>query len=381
MKCQLLGKDLNVKKVFKKLNVTKHGVSIMEGKSQVLYVYIKNLRTPGANILKQDALSIGADVAVPKGTICCENHSVDALVMGTPTQLKELAKKAKLQDFGLKKVADFLNSISVKKYEMPQIMGIVNINEDSFYKEGRSSKESAFFKVLQMIEDGANIVDIGAVSSRPGSKKVLEEEELLRLQEVIDKIYKEKLYEKCSFSLDSYSPLALEYALDRGFKIINDITGLSDDRVAKLAARYGAKVCVMHMQGEPSNMQIDPKYEDVIDEVDRFFIDRIDKANSFGVKDLILDVGIGFGKNLEHNLLLIKHHMHFTRHKLPLLIGASRKSMINAIIKSEPNERLAGSLAIHLKAVENGASIVRCHDVKEHIQAFKVECALKESLV
>ncbi|MCK9256844.1 MAG: dihydropteroate synthase, partial [Sulfurospirillaceae bacterium] len=191
----------------------------------------------------------------------------------------------------------------------------------------------------------------------------------------------EKLDEKCTFSLDSYSPLALEYALDRGFKIINDITGLSDDRVTKLAARYGAKVCVMHMQGEPSNMQIDPKYEDVIDEVDRFFMGRIDKANSFGVKDLILDVGIGFGKNLEHNLLLIKHHMHFTRHKLPLLIGASRKSMINAIIKSEPNERLAGSLAIHLKAVENGASIVRCHDVKEHIQAFKVECALKESLV
>lgn len=258
-------------------------------------------------------------------------------------------------------------------------MGVINANEDSFFQNSRFTNSNAINKIEQMIEDGANIIDIGGVSSRPGSTTVSWEDELSRVKPILDLINKQKLYEKAKFSLDSYQSEVLKYALDRGFKIVNDITGLNDDKVCEVAASYEAEVVIMHMQDNPQIMQENPFYKNLILEIDNFFEARIQKAKSFGIKNIILDVGIGFGKTLDHNLKLIKNLEHFQHFGYELLIGASRKSMIDKIVKSSIEERLPGTLSIHLKSIENGASIIRCHDVKEHYQAIKVQEAILRS--
>ena len=257
-----------------------------------------------------------------------------------------------------------------------QIMGVLNANDDSFYKQSRFTPSNAISKIEIMIQEGADIIDIGAVSSRPGSVGVSDEEELQRLKPILDAIYEQKLYEKVSFSLDSYSLPSCAYALERGFKIINDITGLANDELSALVGSYKAKAIIMHMLGTPQDMQDNPSYENLLVEVENFFKERMSKAESLGVKDIVLDVGIGFGKRLEDNIELIKNMDYFKSLGKELLIGASRKSMIDRISPSSSDERLAGTLAIHLKAFDNGASLIRCHDVKEHVQAFKVHCAL-----
>jgi dihydropteroate synthase len=230
-----------------------------------------------------------------------------------------------------------------------------------------------------MIKEGADIIDIGAVSSRPNAPIVSEREEMIRLKDILDTIKEQKLFEKALFSIDSYTSKVVEYALKSGFSIINDITGASNDELIKLAINYNAKICIMHMKGTPQTMQHAPTYDDVMVEVSDFFEERILKCESFGLKreNIILDVGIGFGKSLEHNITLIKNMAHFRKFGCEILTGASRKSMIDKIVSSKIEERLAGSLAIHLKALENGASILRCHDVYEHYQAVKVWEAMR----
>jgi dihydropteroate synthase len=255
-------------------------------------------------------------------------------------------------------------------------MGIINATDNSFFKDSRFHGIDAISKIETMIQDGADIIDIGGVSSQPGSVVVSEKEELHRIKPICDMIQEKKLYEKVIFSIDSYTPSVIEYALKSGFTIVNDITGLRDDEVAKVTAKYNATVVIMHMQGQPKDMQVNPTYTNIISEVDNFFTSQIKKANSFGIDKIMLDVGIGFGKTLEHNLLLLKNMNHFVHFGYEVLIGASRKSMINTIIPTNVEERLSGTLAIHLDSIKRGASIIRCHDVKEHYQAIKVQEAI-----
>jgi dihydropteroate synthase len=259
-----------------------------------------------------------------------------------------------------------------------KIMGVINANDDSFFEGSRYLTDDAVTKIEKMIEEGADIIDIGAVSSRPGAEEVSEAEELERIRSICDSIKNKRLYEKVVFSIDSYMPSVIEYALKSGFSLINDITGAGNDNVIALAVKYDAKLCIMHMQGTPQTMQKDPNYEDVMLEVDLFFEERISRCETLDLRreNIILDVGIGFGKTLEHNITLLKNLGHFRHFGCEILIGASRKSMIDKIIPSPIEERLPGSLAIHLKAVENGANIVRCHDVAEHRQALTVFSAL-----
>jgi dihydropteroate synthase len=223
-----------------------------------------------------------------------------------------------------------------------------------------------------MIDDGADIIDVGGVSSRPGSTYPGEAEELLRVEPIFELIYKNKLYEKASFSADTFSPKVACAALESGFKIINDINGLKDDELARVIAQYSATVVMMHKKGDTKTMQENPKYDNTMLEIDSFFDERVEKAKSFGVSDIVLDVGIGFGKSLDDNLTVIKNLGSFMHFGLPLLIGASRKSMINDISPSIVEDRLAGTLSIHQKALDNGASIIRAHDVKEHRQMIEV---------
>ena len=373
-----LGNITDKKAALKALGVESAGVSIMAKKMELFYFFLKDLKTPAANILKQDALSIGADLAVPGGVILCEKPAYDCILIGTKKHMEILSKKELAQPFGLKTLANELKKfLSVKTFPV-QIMGIINANDDSFFEGSRFVAEDAIIQIKKMIHDGANIIDVGAVSSRPGADKVSADEELKRIKPICDMIKELKLNEKVTFSIDSYAPSVVEYALNSGFMIVNDITGASDENIIKLAVKKNAKLCIMHMQGTPQTMQKDPVYNDVMVEVSDFFEERIATCEKLGLnrENIILDVGLGFGKTLEHNFRLIKNLNHFKHFGCELLIGASRKSMIDKIISSSTEERLPGTLAIHLKAVENGASIVRCHDVAEHKQALAVLNAL-----
>ena len=374
-----LGNIADKKAVLKALGVESGGVGIMAGKMELMYFFIKDLKTPAANILKQDALSIGAELAVPGGVILCEKPAYDCILIGSRKHMELLSKKELAQPFGLKRVAVELKKFLAIKDAPTQIMGVINANDDSFFEGSRFQKEDAITQIKKMIADGADIIDIGAVSSRPGAESVSEPVELKRIKPICDAVQSEKLFEKATFSVDSYTPSVVEYALKSGFTLINDITGASDEAIIKLAVKYDAKLCIMHMQGTPKTMQKNPTYEDVMVEVSTFFEERIAKCETLGLsrKNIILDVGIGFGKTLEHNLTLIKNIGHFKVFGCEVLVGASRKSMIDQIISTPVEERLAGTLAIHLKAVENGASIVRCHDVKEHVQALTVFDVMK----
>jgi dihydropteroate synthase len=362
----------DTKKFYENLGCDSGGISILSKKSKLHTLYIKDLHVGAANILKQDALSIGADLAVPIGVIIARDKYVNAVLIGTTKHFETLARKELAQPFGLKELAKSLKDYVKEQNYKTKIMGVLNANEDSFFKNSRFDNSQASLRIEKMIEDGANIIDIGAVSSRPGSIAVEEDVELARIKDIVDTIYKNKYYEKIDFSIDSYAPKVIDYVLNHGFKIVNDITGLENDEVCKIASKYDAKVVIMHMQNNQTTMQNNPFYENVILEINDYLKNQIEKAQSFGIKDIVLDVGIGFGKTLEHNLFLLKNLEHFKHFGYELLIGASRKSMINTITPTEVVDRLPGTLAIHLESIRNGASIIRCHDVKEHFQAIKV---------
>ncbi|MFK5977107.1 MAG: dihydropteroate synthase [Sulfurovum sp.] len=379
MQLQKLGNIKEKTKTLKALGVHGGGIDIISKKMELMLFCIKDLRTPAVNILKQDALSIGAELAVPSGVILCQKEHYDCILMGTRKHIEILSRKELSQSFGLKDVAKELSRFLDIKPKDTKIMGIINANDDSFFEGSRFTSYHALREIENMIDNGADIIDIGAVSSRPNAEEVSCDEELRRIKDICDTIYKQELYTKTIFSIDSYIPSVVEYALKSGFGIINDITGGENDEVIKLAIKYSAKLVIMHKQGTPQTMQDNPRYDDIISEINHFFEIRIKKCEELGLsrEDIILDVGIGFGKTLEHNITLIKNLSNFEKFDCEVLIGASRKSMIDALSPSSVANRLSGTLAIHLRALENGANIIRCHDVYEHKQAIDVYEALR----
>ncbi|EKO4608850.1 dihydropteroate synthase [Campylobacter coli] len=357
------------------INPHKMGQKIMSEKTQIHFILIKDITTPAANILKQDALRVGAELITHKEVITAKITHSNTLLMATKEQIQKLINKEKLQDFGLKNLARFLEN-GFSKPKQAELMAVINVNEDSFNADSRVSYKDFEERLNEILALNPEYIDIGAVSSRPKSVYCGKEEEFRRLKNVLDLIYEKNYYEQAIFSLDSFDEYCLEYALNKGFKLINDITSLRNLNLAKLASKYGAKYCLMHMQNNPNNMQDNPFYEDLLDEMTLFFKEKLELLESFGVKESILDVGIGFGKSAGHNMILIKHLEHFLQFKKPLLVGASRKSVINAYCESEVKDRLAGTLYLHLKAFENGASIIRVHDLYEHKQLFALAQAM-----
>ena len=377
MLVEKLSNEIDSYEYLKNLGVDSGGINILASKIKHHIIHIKDLHVGGANVLKQDALSIGADLAVPRGTVIASTSRVDCILIATQKQLQILSKKELAQPFGLKELAFKLQKIcAMKKSESVDIMGVLNANDDSFFSGSRFKDSSAIQRIETMISDGASIIDIGGVSSRPNAPKVSAEDELARVKPILDSISEHKLYEKVKFSIDSYEPEVISYALESGFEIVNDITGLENDEVCKLCASYSATAVIMHMQGSPQTMQINPYYDSIISNIYDFLEQRIQKAESFGVSDIVVDIGIGFGKTLEDNLSLIKNLENFLTLDKKILVGASRKSMIDMISPSAVADRLPGTLALHLEASKNGASIIRVHDVKEHNQAFKIQKAL-----
>ena len=360
--------------MLQKLGVQGGGISIISKKMDLHIFQLKNIKTPALNILKQDVLSIGGELAVPSGVITCAKDRYDALLIVNSKQIEILSKKELAQPFGLKELAKELANYSKDISYPTKIMGIINANEDSFYSESRFIAQNAIDKCKEMIKDGANIIDIGGVSTKPNADIVSIDKELKRIKPICDIIKSQKLYEKTIFSIDSFNPEVIEYALKSGFKIINDIMGAKDKRVIELAIKYSAKLSIMHIQGTPQTMQDNPYYNDVVVEVSQYFKDKISICEDMGLSknNIIIDVGIGFGKRLEDNIALIQNLKEFKKFGCEILIGASRKSMIDKITPTKVEDRLSGTLAIHLKALDNGANIIRCHDVLEHYRAIKI---------
>lgn len=264
----------------------------------------------------------------------------------------------------------------------PCIMAILNITPDSFSDGGNNlSVSSAVKTALQMVEDGADILDIGGESSRPGAEPVSEKEEINRVIPVIKAIRKET---KIPISIDTYKSETAKQALASGADIVNDISALRfSQAMGEVVAQNNAPLIMMHMLGTPKEMQKNPGYENVNDEIIRFFQQRIMYAESAGIskEKIIIDPGIGFGKRLEDNLSILKNLELYKLLDCPILIGTSRKSFINAVhsTKKDAKNRIGGSIASVLVALSNGADLIRVHDVAETVEAVRIFEAIRSA--
>ena len=250
------------------------------------------------------------------------------------------------------------------------IMGVLNVTPDSFSDGGLYiDVEKAVSRAKEMVAQGADIIDIGGESSRPGSDPVSAEEELGRVLPVIEKLVQEV---EIPISIDSYKPEVVEKCLEAGVHIVNDIEGLRNESMIEVVAKHDVPVIVMHMLGKPKTMQQEIIYDDIIGDIKIFFRDRLTVAREKSINNIILDPGIGFGKTVEHNLEIIKKFDEFKELDCPLLIGTSRKSFIGKITGAKVEERLPGTIVSSTVAIQNGANIVRVHDIPEMKQVIKI---------
>jgi len=388
-----------VKKILLQIGVDSYGSKIMLPKAASFLIRLTAVNNIAANILKQEMLSLGADAAIAKGALTGKIKETDVLLIGQFAQFNALANKLKLQPFGLKKLAEELTenisnftkhdfTLSLKKSflnlgKKTLIMGIINLTPDSFSADGlyrlpcNDYPALALKKAQAMVADGADIIDLGGQSSRPGAENVSIKEELRRTESVV-KLLAKKI--KKPISIDTTKPEVAKAALNAGAQIINDVCGLRDKRMIKVAARYRAAVVIMHMLGRPVNMQKIIAYESLIDDIAVYLKRGIDAAQAAGIKPdrIIIDPGVGFGKTPAHNLQIINHLTDFKVLGKPILIGLSRKSFIAKVLGSATQNRVPASLAACVMAAERGANIVRVHDVKETSQSLKLVEAVKK---
>lgn len=256
-------------------------------------------------------------------------------------------------------------------------MGVVNVTPDSFSDGGAYySTEQAVTHANQLIQEGADILDIGGESTRPGSKPVSVDEELNRVIPVVEKL----LDRNVPISIDTSKPEVMRCAIEAGVSMINDVHALRKPGAIDAVQESDTLICLMHMQGNPSDMQQNPRYKNIIEEIIDFFNQRIEDVVVAGIsrERLIIDPGFGFGKTLQHNLQLLRHLVQFERLSIPVLAGLSRKSMLGKITGNPVDHRIHESVAAALLAVQNGAKIVRVHDVKATRDAFAIYTAVDE---
>jgi len=254
----------------------------------------------------------------------------------------------------------------------PVVMGILNITPDSFYDGGRYDRmDAAKEHVGKMIEEGATIIDVGAASSRPSAVSLSASEELARLSSVVSEIVKQ--YPNAVLSIDTYHAVVIDELSKMTSFIINDITaGRGDTQLLQSVSRLGFPYIMMHMQGMPDMMQNDPRYDDVVQELLHFFVERSREAKHIGIDQIIIDPGFGFGKTVEHNYALLSNLDLFQLLGFPVMAGISRKSMICKVLEVNPVDALNGTTALHMTALMRGAKILRAHDVKEAMQTIRL---------
>jgi len=393
LKVRVIGiKNLaQAKEEMQKIGVDTKGIEIMAPKALFLSLKITEVKNQAANILKQEMLALGGEAAVSYEVCTFKPGTSTVLLFGTLKQFQLLVDKLIWQPYDLPKIRKEIEEV-LKKYttgvslEKTQIMGILNVTPDSFSDGGKYfSLEKAIAHAEKMVNEGADIVDIGGESTRPGAESVPLEEELRRVIPVVENLAKKI---KVLVSIDTYKSEVAKRALDSGAQMVNDISGLRfDPQMVKIVSEYQVPVVIMHMKGTPKNMQDNPEYTDVVDEIYNFFSERVNFALNSAVKkeSIYLDPGIGFGKTVEHNLEILRRLNEFHSLDCPLVLGTSRKSFIGKILETEVDpvkkfygveERLEGSLTTYVWAIIQGVKILRVHDAKETKRVVKVTEAI-----
>ena len=370
---------------------------IFAHKAEIIPFKLLGVRTPAANIIKQEMLAVGGDAVTPVGAVTCDAKYVDILLLGTLKHYKVLLKKlAQMPYFGIPQAAiDLEMALTPQKlcttladgrvltYEKMCVMGILNVTPDSFYEGSRvPAREELVERAGRMLAAGAGVLDIGGESARPGSDSVDGEEERRRVVPAIAAL--RKAYPDAVISIDTYRADTAEAAIAAGADIINDISAMeADPRMADVVVATKAPIILMHMRGTPKNMQQNCEYKDVVQEVAVYLAQRAQLLRERGVSadKIILDPGIGFAKNVEQNLLLMRDLKALTSFGYPVLLAASRKSTLGAVLGGVPAEqRLEGTIATSLQAIYAGAQMVRVHDVEENVRAIRtLEAILRGS--
>ncbi len=385
-KVQMLSSITSIEKEVKRIGADLSTIPIFQNKGEIIPIKLYDLVPAAANIIKQELLSLGGDAIVHRNAINCKVETSDALLLGTRKHYIQLQKKLSYMPYwNLKEIGeviiDLLKTFTTSPapiqtphgtitFDKPIIMGIINTTPDSFFSGSRKQSINEIVATARrMVEEGADILDIGGESTRPGADPVSLEEELNRVIPAIKAIRKE-IGDKIIISVDTYKSTVAKQAIDAGADIINDISGLQFDKnMVEVARTLSVPIIIMHIKGTPRNMQKNPHYDNFIKELHEYFITRIEYAISKGILEtnIILDPGIGFGKRLEDNVEIFNQIEALRAYGRPILIGASRKSMIGMILNNiPPEERLEGTLALTAIAVDRGAHIIRVHDVKEN---------------
>ncbi len=370
------------------IGVHKASLPIFANKNQILPLKLLQVRTPAANIIKQEMLAAGGDAAVPTGCVLNKDKYSDVLLLGTRKHYNLLLKKLELMPyFGMDKVKAELEAVlneeklqtvladgRVLNYDKVLIMGILNITPDSFYENSRTAIEEVVAKAGQMLADGADILDIGGESTRPGSEAVAAEEEQARVLPVIEAL--RKAHPDAVLSIDTYRASTARLAIEAGADIINDISAMeADAEMIDVVCETKAPIILMHMRGTPKDMQTQCEYKNVVEEVAVYLAERAEllRERGVGVDKIILDPGIGFAKNAEQNLKLMRDLHALTSFGFPVLLAASRKGTVGKVLGDLPaEERLEGTIATSCQAVYAGANMVRVHDVKENLRAVRM---------
>lgn len=371
----------NINEAMRGIDPDNIGYRIMKDKTQILAFKISNLKLQAMQILKQEALSNGAELVTPKHAALCREDEYDCLLLGTPKTLKNLATKMQMQPFGLKTIAQEIKIFLHKPKDYGRkIMGIINVDSQSFYQEFDSKQ--ALHQIHKYIALGIDFIDIGAASTRPGAKYVESEIEIKRLTPIFNEIKNIKC--KTKFSIDTYNEDTAQKALECGFSIINDISGKPESMLNALTAYPNASYILTHIQGTPLTMQSHCNYDNIILDIDAFFTEKIQYLMEHDFKNIILDVGIGFAKDMQQNSTLIMQLSHFKHFNLPILIGASHKSFLTKILESSSSGQkilagnlqhkagLSATLIAHYLAWQHGANIIRVHDVEAHLEMLHI---------
>lgn len=337
----------------------------------------KNLKVFGltpaqANILKQTAISVGADCATHREVITGKIEKSDCILGGSLSQIRKIAEKLQFQPFGLKVLGAELLRFQIKTHKT-KIMGILNVTDNSFSDGGEFLEpEKAFEHLKEMVRDGADIIDIGAESTRPYSEPVSADVQLKRLLPVLELVKKAKI--KVPLSIDTRSAEVAEKCIKAGAVIVNDVSGMTYDWcMADVVAKYGVHVIIQHSKGTPENMQKSPEYKNLMDEIIFDINQKIDFALTKGIEKnkIIIDPGIGFGKTRENNFEIIRRLTELYALDCPVMLGLSRKSLLN--MQDEDNlTKDIFTVALNTIAVENGVDIIRVHNVKLHKQLLNV---------
>lgn len=355
-------------------------------------IIVDNIDNRAANILKQEAISCGGDVVVSKDVSMFKEGKSRAIICANISQAEKIINKIKEQPFGLKELSQKISELNDNKIKTivcakkkikvnkKLIMGIVNLSPDSFYGNGVEANIAAGL-ALDMQENGADIIDIGAESTRPGSKPIPVKEEIKRIKTFL-KLFTKK--SKVPISIDTYKPEVANVALNEGADIINDIyaSRYDNSKMAKVVAKHKAAIVLMHMNGIPATMQKNIKYKtnNIMSEIFDFLSERINFAleNNIKKESIIIDPGIGFGKTIEHNLLIIKNLIELKSLGYPILIGISNKGFLSDVANvKEVKDRLIASTTACICAAQNGADIIRVHNIEETIQALQVVEAIR----